>query len=158
MAQKSSLRTPVPAAHDTTKTRAPLTGPEIGYVAAAVDTGGTVSVHVTRGRGRRDRGRIYVIPLIKVSNTHLKQIAALHHLCGGSTYAEKSRKGYKGQWGWSVTGDRAVALLEKLRPHLLVKRALADVVLLGACQKARGKTTQADLKKWVATVRALNSI
>lgn len=133
-----------------------MTAAEIAYVAGIIDTGGTVSVHVTKGRGTRDRGRVYVIPLLKVANTHEAQIRFLHTVCGGSMYGESARNAYKPQWGWALTGDAATALLTLVRPHLHVKRKIAGIVLAGAQRKARGTATQAHLKQWVDSVRALH--
>ncbi len=137
------------------------------YIAAMVDAEGVITVTKFKGRGVHSKnGREWLIrPLVLVTNSHAGLIGFLRQATGlGVTYTSlKPPK--QPNWSrihrWQVVSAQARQLLIEIRPYLVIKAHLADVILSMPVQSKGGKRQEDALAyerqlEIVEIVRALN--
>lgn len=138
------------------------------YVAAMVDAEGVVTLTKFRGRGVHSKnGREWLIrPLVLVTNSHAGLIGFLRNATGlGTTYTSRKPPKHP-HWSrihrWQVAASEARSLLSEIRPYLVIKAHLADVVLAMPTQSKGGRRVEdaAIYERQLAVVdvvRALNN-
>ncbi len=107
---------------------------EKAYIAAMIDAEGTISLGRRRGQGKRSiNGQVWHITIrVLVTNSHLGMIQYLHDASGvGIVYHQK--RSHNPRWNlvhrWQVAAKQARELLREVRPYLIVKADLADLIV-----------------------------
>lgn len=120
---------------------------QIAYLAGIIDGEGTITIHRHR---QHNRPTYQMRPRLIVSNTNRLLLGELQRRHGGTVITNNQRKKHKPHhkdvYLWRVCGtDELFALIQKLRPHLIVKGALAEVMLkyLASRQQARREALEA---------------
>lgn len=104
------------------------------------------------------------------SNTRLQPFVSVEHTCrdllaviaceyGGNLYRRKVRsEKHRTSWIWRISGQMAVRLVRDLAPHLQVKRAQADLVLVWAREaQGRPSTSVVGFEDFKTVMHALNA-
>jgi hypothetical protein len=104
-----------------------LTDTECAYIAGIIDGEGSISLQRSTARS----SAAYFYPLVRVANTDKALIEWLHGKVGKghAGYTTRSHLGCKDCYHWALASNEAIALLELVRPYLVVKALRADVVL-----------------------------
>jgi hypothetical protein len=92
------------------------------YFAGLIDGEGTINVYPYKS------GK-YMRPVVKLNMTCLATVTAVHDYFGGSLLKKKVKEGFKPQWHWIVTFNKAIDVVEQIRPYLITKAKEADLVL-----------------------------
>jgi hypothetical protein len=104
----------------------PLEEIEKAYIAGIID--GEGSICLIRSNSRSSEAYIY--PSVRIANTSTKLINWLSDTIGfGSTHYQDIFPGRKDVYHWGTASNEAVALLENIRPYLVIKKEQAEVAL-----------------------------
>ena len=105
----------------------------IAYVAGFIDGEGCVSIGVAKKR--------YVCPNIQVSNTNLTVLKLFKEQFGGSIQNRlDKRKNRRPSWTWWIAANKALKVLEEVKPFLIIKKPQAEILLgLKRCSLKRNK-------------------
>ena len=95
------------------------------YIAGFFDGEGCVGIYGARtGRGMR---HMLSVQLTQVDMSTPRQVLdLLREKYGGCVTLQATSSG-RGKLGWQVRGDKAAAFLEEVAPHLVLKRAQAEI-------------------------------
>jgi hypothetical protein len=97
---------------------------EAAYAAGILDGEGSV----TLTRNHRDR---WPSPQVSVASCDREVLEWLQARFGGSIVAKKPRRSHHApSHDWRLTDRRALAFLQRLRPHLVIERKIRRVDLL----------------------------
>lgn len=114
------------------------------YIAAITDGEGTITISRRKGRGKRSiNGQIWQYKLvIIITNSHAGLIGFLKDISGvGTTY--ESKQTFNPHWStvhrWQIIAKQARDLLTEIRPYLVVKSEIADMVLNMPMQTKGGR-------------------
>lgn len=112
---------------------------KIAWAAGFFDGEAHIDLRTIRSE-RYSRHGVRHTPRIVLAQTEQLSIGQLQKLFGGSTRLRKGASGnHRAIWEWYVSGARSCQpVLEKVLPHLIVKRAEAEIVL-EFCQQVQAK-------------------
>jgi hypothetical protein len=104
-----------------------MTEAEIAYLAGIIDGEGCIMLQRSMARS----SGAYVYPVVKIANTDTALIAWLREKIGLGSYEYRSRLhlGCKNVHNIVIASNKAIGMLELVRPFLNVKAKQADVVL-----------------------------
>lgn len=93
------------------------------YAAGLIDGEGWIGI-------TKSGGTFHVRLKISMTDKGLPALHAMQRLFGGKVYADRdATESNRATHSWIVTGEAAMAIIERLRPMLLVKAEAADVAL-----------------------------
>lgn len=100
---------------------------EIGWAAGIIDGEGSIMISPTRHGGERNGYQV----IVRASNTQPAMADTLQRIWGGSISKcrQSSNLGYKPIYAWAISSNKALALLEQIEPHLVIKRAHAIIAI-----------------------------
>lgn len=110
-----------------------LFDPRIVYIAGFLDGEGSVMIQKTGSGG-------YYSLRVQISNTDIRPLEVIKLLFGGNIHKQESKDiRHKSPYMWYVNGDPAAEMLERLLPHLIIKkeRALLGIQIIGAPREDR---------------------
>ena len=112
------------------------------YLAGLFDGEGSIGIMVRRGSATRGEGSkirpVHYLSCI-LSMTHEAAVRLFQTRFGGDFRGPQHRPSRQPIFTWRVCGDHAVAMLQTLRPYLIVKIAQCDVGLEFVRTKVRTK-------------------
>jgi hypothetical protein len=83
------------------------------YIAGIIDGEGTITL------SRSSKTSKFRHPIISVSNTDMNILNLLKNSVGGSISKHKTyKKHHKQSWSWKISYNKALLLLENIRPYL----------------------------------------
>lgn len=109
----------------------------LAYAAGIIDGEGCISIF--KHRKRRDTKHGYIFALtVRVSNTNEYIINWLKMQFGGGIckMADRTSKGYKNCWQWSLSGKKASDFLKLVEPYLLIKHPQAEIAIAFQVKKS----------------------
>lgn len=78
-------------------------------------------------RSKNGQGRLYHHPQMIISNNNKEVMDWLQTNYGGYVYARQyHNKSWKTTYQWSIDGKKAIALAERIRPLLIIKKDEVD--------------------------------
>ncbi len=104
---------------------------EIGWLAAAIDSEGTITLSLARPSRRTTRRKWHLKPMLSFSNTSAEFCDRFSHLLGAGALVSKKARTASRRPSWTVSLYRTNDLdeiLSLVEPHLLVKREQAGLV------------------------------
>ncbi|GHH57838.1 hypothetical protein [Lentzea cavernae] len=105
---------------------AALSAAELAYIAGLIDGEGCLLIY----RKKDSRGGLHFRCILRIANTSLRVIAWLQVRLGGTAVpAQKPRAHHLQVYQWPCEGPRLAALLVAVRPHLVIKPELADLLI-----------------------------
>jgi len=94
------------------------------YLAGIIDGEGCIGVYKAKDKGKYLKYFVCVV----VKNTSEELIFWLKENFGGHIKFQKTKnKKWKDCWGWHVNSKKAVTLLKKVLPYLIVKKEQAEL-------------------------------
>jgi hypothetical protein len=123
--QPAGMRRPpadVPVDEDVTA----LAPTDLAYIAGLIDGEGCLLIYRKRDR----RGALHFRCILRISNTSQRVIDWLQLRLGGGAHAGRHTKaGHLPVFHWRCEGPRMAALLLAVRPFLVIKPELADLLI-----------------------------
>lgn len=100
---------------------------KLGWTAGIIDGEGTIGIAISRANRKPTGYRLNV----RVGNTDIRMLNALQRLWGGSiaTSRQNSKHGYRDFYVWSLISLDAQRMLKMVAPHIVTKRAQAQVAI-----------------------------
>jgi len=113
---------------------------DIRYMAGFVDGEGHIGFYYSGDSG---------CPVICVVNTDKSILMEMQEKLGGSvTVRARAKKNHKIVYVWRITSrKKVVPVLKRLRKHLILKQAQADLIINNDYYKARSKKAMHKLNK-----------
>ena len=119
-----------------------LTVSELAYTAGIVDGEGSIGIR----KRRNNRGVVYHVVTLEVSNTDPALIVWLHKRYGGTVNQHRQQMANsKVLFRWIVSAVKAGSILQVLLPYLVIKKAQAEVAILmrqAICPLGTNRITQ----------------
>ena len=119
------------------------------YTAGLVDADGSIIISRVNWKGENGHKRPDHRVAVQVTNTHRPVLEQLVEEYGGSIANKPMTKGSfftrRKHYNWSVAGVRAVSMLERLRPYLIIKADQAWMACEFWASKTRPKYMRAGL-------------
>lgn len=100
---------------------------DLAYLAAIIDGEGTLTIKKVRPSGGSKSSTYRAV--IEVGNTSQDLIDWLRARFGGNAHSRSFRGRWRKMWYWSLNHDNMEAVLEAIRPYLVIKRDQAGVLL-----------------------------
>lgn len=146
-----------------------LTAHEVGYLAGLIDADGTITFQ--RRSPRKGAGIEYMpLPMVLVVNSNFPLIERVKEMVGaGCAYLTKAGPPRPDQrpdnWRpvhrFQVTGAPAIKLCRAIFPHLIIKRAQAEIIINhpirgDGYERCASAAQKADAMRGLARIRELN--
>jgi hypothetical protein len=99
---------------------------ELAYIAGLIDGEGCLLIY----RKADTRGNLHIRCILRISNTSARVIEWLQERLGGvAASRNEQRPGHLRVMHWPCEGPRLTQLLEAVRPYLVIKPELADILM-----------------------------
>ena len=100
---------------------------DMSYLAGFFDGEGCITTF--RNHVKRHPGEFSYCLKMNVSNTNLEVLKIFEAAFGGGIFTKKPKEGFKQAYVWQINGVAAKEVLKQLLPHLVVKKAEAELAL-----------------------------
>ena len=97
---------------------------KLAYLAGVFDGEGCVTAQRLRGRN----GNVFLVRVV-VGNGFLPVLKEFQRFAGGSINERRAPAGMLRQFQWALSSRQAAAFLQRVLPHLVVKREVATLAL-----------------------------
>lgn len=100
---------------------------DLAYMAGFFDGEGCITINKMKPKGNGNRNYVYRIYCLMVSND--KAILTWMQQIVGGSISTTQKVGYRPNWRWCITDNKALAFLKQICPYLQIKKQEAELAI-----------------------------